>query len=310
MAAARRPRTPSRHRRERRPRPGLALTAVATLAVVTAVTGWSALPPATRSVVAAKVGATNSSTPADPTVAASAEPTRAAARAVPELPPGDTRRPVQARPVKAKPEPPRVTVQPLQPVPTAPTVPSVPSVPTVLATGSGRFTVAAGPAAPPAKAKLVRYTVEIENGLQLSAAAVAGTVDTTLADKRSWPAAGYSFRRTGTPSDLRILLATPGTVDKLCAPLDTGGEVSCRNEDLVVLNARRWVLGAPAYGANIAAYRQYLVNHEVGHFLGHGHVGCPGKGRYAPVMLQQTLGLQGCKPNPWPILSLPARLGR
>ena len=303
MAAARRPRTPSRHRRERRPRPGLALTAVATLAVVTAVTGWSALPPTTRSVVAAGVGVSpdpGPAAPADatPPTAPSAEPTRAAARAVPELPPLGAGRRVQAKPVKIKPEPPRVTVQPLQPLPT------------VLETGPGRFTIATGAAAPPAKAKLVRYTVEIENGLQLNPAAVAGTVDKTLADERSWPAAGYSFRRTGTPGDLRILLATPGTVDKLCAPLDTGGEVSCRNEDLVVLNARRWVLGAPAYGANVAAYRQYLVNHEVGHFLGHGHVGCPGKGRYAPVMLQQTLGLQGCKPNPWPILSLPARLGR
>jgi hypothetical protein len=73
---------------------------------------------------------------------------------------------------------------------------------------------------------------------------------------------------------------------------------------VVVLNHRRWMLGAPAYGANVAAYRQYLVNHEVGHFLGHSHVGCPGPGRYAPVMLQQTLRLDGCRSNPWPALSL------
>ena len=305
MAAARRPRTPSRHRRERRHRPGLALTAVSSVAVVTAVAGWSALPPSTRSVVAARIAAPADARPAGatpgPAVATPAEPTRAAARVAPELPPVKRAQPVlpvQAKPVKAKPEPPQVHVQPLQPVPT------------VLETGSGRFTVAVGAPAPPAKAKLVRYTVEIENGLGLSPAAVTDTIDKTLADQRSWPAAGYSFRRTGGTGDLRILLATPGTVDKLCAPLDTGGEVSCRNENLVVLNARRWVLGAPAYGANVAAYRQYLVNHEVGHFLGHGHVGCPGKGRYAPVMLQQTLGLQGCKPNPWPSLSLPGRLGR
>jgi hypothetical protein len=68
----------------------------------------------------------------------------------------------------------------------------------------------------------------------------------------------------------------------------------------VVLNLRRWVLGAEAYGTDLAAYRTYLVNHEVGHGIGHAHEYCGGAGQPAPVMMQQTYGLKGCTPWPWP----------
>jgi hypothetical protein len=67
-----------------------------------------------------------------------------------------------------------------------------------------------------------------------------------------------------------------------------------------MINVARYVNGIPNYGAPLVEYRRYAINHEVGHALGHGHELCPGKGRPAPVMQQQTFSLQGCTAYAWP----------
>ncbi|WP_229674923.1 DUF3152 domain-containing protein [Terrabacter tumescens] len=182
----------------------------------------------------------------------------------------------------------------------------------VIESGSGRFTVVAMPAKAlrpaPADGRTVRYTVELEGGVDIRAEDFATTVGTVLTDPRGWQAKdGVRFVNVspadaakGATVDLHIALASPDTTDKLCAPLETRGQVSCHNSGRVVLNLRRWVLGAEAYGSDVAQYRIYLVNHEVGHGIGHAHAYCGGKGKVAPVMMQQTYGLKGCTAWPWP----------
>lgn len=169
---------------------------------------------------------------------------------------------------------------------------------TVPESGAGDFVVVPAAAGRRQDEGAITYTMEIESGLRFDRARSARTIARILADERGWQ--GPTFRQVDAAGDLRILLATPGTTDALCAPLLTNGEVSCRNGDLVVLNARRWTFGIGDYDGALPAYRTYLVNHEVGHAIGYGHEACPGPGEPAPVMQQQSYGLDGCVRNPWP----------
>ena len=181
--------------------------------------------------------------------------------------------------------------------------PTVRPAPVVVAEGDGELAVVAGGSSRVGRGPLRTYVVEVEGGLGLDPAQVAMAVDRVLADPRSWTSGGrQAVQRVDDPdeADLRIAIASPETTDRLCAPLRTVGRYSCANGERAVLNARRWLTGAAAYGGQLEAYRTYLVNHEVGHVLGQGHASCPGAGQVAPVMLQQTKGLDGCAPGPWP----------
>nr|WP_232234709.1 DUF3152 domain-containing protein [Actinoplanes sp. N902-109] len=172
------------------------------------------------------------------------------------------------------------------------------------AAGGGHWhTAAASPHTGGRSGPLLRYRVRVETGIKgLPVRAFADAVTATLDDRRGWTAGGtLRLRRVGPGQahDFTIYLATPRTRDELCGS-GRDGYTSCRTGDTVVLNVARWVKSVPGYGASPATYRQYMVNHEVGHRLGHGHERCPGRGDRAPVMQQQTLGLHGCTANPWP----------
>ncbi|MGW3916945.1 DUF3152 domain-containing protein [Streptomyces sp. NPDC005070] len=178
---------------------------------------------------------------------------------------------------------------------------------------SGKFDAVPGVAKAPGKGHKYTYRVDIEQGLDLDGALFADAVQKTLNDKRSWAHGGArTFERvdSGEP-DFVITLASPGTTAEWCAKsgLDTTEDnVSCdsASTERVMINAYRWAQGSKTYGFGdeIHAYRQMLINHEVGHRLGYGHVTCEKDGDLAPVMQQQTKFLDHdgihCRPNPWP----------
>ena len=177
--------------------------------------------------------------------------------------------------------------------------------------GSGKFDAVPGTDKAPGKGQKYTYRVDVEQGLGLDGKLFAEAVQKTINDSRSWAHDGArTFERvsSGRP-DFVITLASPGTTATWCAKsgLDTTEDnVSCDSASTqrVMINAYRWAQGSKTYGDRIHAYRQMLINHEVGHRLGYSHVSCTKNGQLAPVMQQQTKFLDHdgihCLPNPWP----------
>jgi Protein of unknown function (DUF3152) len=179
-------------------------------------------------------------------------------------------------------------------------------------------------------AKVFRYTVEIENGLDPAMYggdnAFAQMVEQTLANPKGWthnPQFAFVRIDNGKP-DFRISLASPVTVREGCG-YEFRLETSCYNpvygldrQSRVFINEARWVRGAVPFEGDVGSYRQYVVNHEVGHAIGYvRHEPCDKQGGLAPVMMQQTFSTSNddgakfdpefvkpdgktCRFNPWP----------
>ncbi|MGY1693440.1 MULTISPECIES: DUF3152 domain-containing protein [unclassified Geodermatophilus] len=184
-------------------------------------------------------------------------------------------------------------------------LPPTPATGTYVEQGAGSVSVVPGSSAVYGSGPLQRFVVEVEDGIGVDGAAFAAAVEATLGDPRSWGSGGrMSFQRVDSTDpdgyEFRVSLVSPGSMERYCPGVGTGGYTSCRYGERAVINLARWETAVPHYDGDVATYRQYVVNHEVGHALGNGHQPCPGPGQPAPVMQQQTLRLDGCTRNAWP----------
>lgn len=123
----------------------------------------------------------------------------------------------------------------------------------------------------------------------------------TLNDARGWARLNLRFVEVDSGGSFTLTLAT---AEEVGAVPGCGAEYSCRSGGSVLINQDRWNGATPSWnqaGGSLRDYRHMVVNHEVGHWLGHDHSQCGGAGQLAPVMQQQSIDLQGCSFNPWPL---------
>lgn len=194
--------------------------------------------------------------------------------------------------------------RPVRPIPSATTRPPlVASAKGGEVVGNGRLRVVQGSSPRLGSGEVRRFLVEVEGGLPVDPAGFAEEVERVLFDDEGWLGSGrLALRRVDKgPVDFRVTLASRGTTDELCSPLPTLGTWSCYMRGRAVLNYWRWATGTEHYRERLRDYHAYMINHEVGHALGHGHLECGGPGERAPVMMQQSKGVAPCIPNPWPL---------
>lgn len=134
---------------------------------------------------------------------------------------------------------------------------------------------------------------------------LATTAASVYGDPRGWNLGGsIRFERVENGGAFTLWLASDAlmsTFGGACGPV-----WSCRNGRNVVINEDRWLRASDSWLAAVApleTYRQLVLNHETGHWLGFGHAECPAAGAPAPVMQQQSMTLAACVPNPWPLPS-------
>ena len=146
--------------------------------------------------------------------------------------------------------------------------------------------------------RTITYAVRSRGTVQGDLEEFGRLASATLNDRRGWSLGGaIRYREVDSNPDFVLWLAAPSELPKFSPVCDT--TYSCRVGRNVVINDLRWRTGTAAWPA-VHEYHHYVVNHEVGHWLGMGHRGCPGTGAPAPVMQQQSIGLNGCRTNTWP----------
>jgi len=153
----------------------------------------------------------------------------------------------------------------------------------------------------------VTYDVDTKGTITADFAEFKTFANQTLNDGRGWARMGVSFQEVGSGGDFTLVLSEASQVPSFY-PSVCSVDWSCTVGRYVIINQDRWLGASDAWNnaqprGSLRDYRNMVINHETGHWLGHGHLGCGGAGQLAPIMQQQSIDLQGCAFNPWPLSS-------
>lgn len=153
-------------------------------------------------------------------------------------------------------------------------------------------------------ARVVTYQIASKGTITADMAAFASQVAQTYADPHGWSRLGVTFQQVASGGQFIVTLAQAEVMPSYSSICDM--VYSCTIGNNVVINQDRWLYATAPWnqsGGTLREYRNLVVNHETGHWLGHSDAHCGGAGQPAPVMEQQSIALEGCTFNAWPLQS-------
>ena len=163
---------------------------------------------------------------------------------------------------------------------------------------------AAGAVRASGKGMTVTYDTATSGAVTASFSEFQAMANQTLNDSRGWARMNVQFKQVSSGGQFTLVLAEASRLPSYSS--GCSADYSCRAGRYVIINQDRWQGATPSWnsaGGSLRDYRHMVVNHETGHWLGHGHANCGGTGGPAAVMQQQSIDLQGCSFNPWPLAS-------
>lgn len=162
-----------------------------------------------------------------------------------------------------------------------------------------------------ARKKVYYVTSVVDSDVEYSPKLFSKKIIKTLKDPEGWESVDKirfkyvspkKFKEIRSKNKIFIRLSTNRTISDICG-FDPKERLSCCDmlTREVFINFHRWKHGAKPSKLNIYDYREYVINHEVGHAIGRLHTGCPCMGCSAPIMMQHTISIGKCSPNSKPL---------
>jgi hypothetical protein len=141
------------------------------------------------------------------------------------------------------------------------------------------------------------YTYCVQSDSSVEGDILLSSASNALSDPQSWNLGGkLNFVNSATNCNFTFWLAPASELGSLSSRCSS--QTTCQVGNILAINANDWLTVPTGWTEGLAAYRQELINHTVGQWLGFNHASCLAVSETPmPILEAPTVVLDGCSPN-------------